>query len=173
MDFKELKKQLDNIGFVYEVSFNGHGRVLKVARDKDGYCHHFQIPIYDVVNSGDTGVDEYRLVFSDIMHAFNAQNSLVSPSLEHSDATQGISVPPDHILKIRYQRLLGLVQDVLYEAQNNPQRLVAFNSPLLGLLLLESYLDRNPEQEHTAEFQRQRHEFEAVLQHNRKKDMGV
>ena len=33
-------------------------------------------------------------------------------------------------------KLMNLIGEILHEAQENPQRLIAFNSPLLGMLLL-------------------------------------
>lgn len=40
-------------------------------------------------------------------------------------------------LRAERERLFNLIGDVLDQAQNNPQKLSAFNSPLLGMLLLE------------------------------------
>jgi predicted nucleic acid-binding Zn-ribbon protein len=39
-------------------------------------------------------------------------------------------------MKAEKQELMSLIGDVLQEAQEHPQRLIAFNSPLLGMLLL-------------------------------------
>jgi len=45
--------------------------------------------------------------------------------------------------KVNQLRVMNLIGDVILEAQENPQRLIAFNSPLLGLLLLEHYGYKN------------------------------
>lgn len=50
----------------------------------------------------------------------------------------GLSLRVDRMMCDR-QRLMNLIGEVLQEAQDHPQRLTAFNSPLLGLLLLEHH----------------------------------
>lgn len=47
--------------------------------------------------------------------------------------------------RIDRARLIGLLEDIQYEAQNHPQRLIAFNSPLLQLAVMEIYCFHHPE----------------------------
>lgn len=41
--------------------------------------------------------------------------------------------------RLECRRIMGIISDVLAEASENPHRLVAFNSPLLGMLTIEHY----------------------------------
>lgn len=71
-------------------------------------------------------------------------------------------------------RLLNLLGDILYEAQNNPMRLVAFNSPLLGIAMIETWKARHPDAtpHEIEEMAKQEYEFRAVIEANRKRDNG-
>ena len=48
-------------------------------------------------------------------------------------------------LKVENIALFNLIGEVLQEAQEHPQRLIAFNSPLLGMLMLKYYEHREGE----------------------------
>ncbi len=49
--------------------------------------------------------------------------------------------------KVKITRLIGLLENICHEAQNYPDRLTAFNSPLLSLALIEIYVHNNPGRE--------------------------
>lgn len=78
-------------------------------------------------------------------------------------------------MKIDLIRVFNLIEDILYEAQNNPLRLVAFNSPLLGIALLEAWKHKNlhASAEEWKEVERQISEFRAVVEANRKRENGI
>lgn len=78
-------------------------------------------------------------------------------------------------MKINLIRVFNLIEDILYEAQNNPLRLVAFNSPLLGIALLEAWKHKNlhASAEEWQEVERQISEFRAVVEANRKRENGI
>lgn len=44
-------------------------------------------------------------------------------------------------------RLINLLQDIVCVAQNDPQKLTAFNSPWLQLAIIENYEHFNPDAE--------------------------
>lgn len=75
--------------------------------------------------------------------------------------------------KLKLTRMVALAEDILHEAQNNPARLTAFNSPLLGLLMLEVYTHNNPELEQDDDIAKERAKFQGVVEDRRKRESGV
>lgn len=82
------------------------------------------------------------------------------------------SKPDRDFLKARVDQLMGIISDVLHEAQNYPQRLVAFNSPLLGIMLLEYYAhqqDRELSPEEVQSYQK----YQYSIEQRRKADVNI
>lgn len=50
------------------------------------------------------------------------------------------------VAKMKIMRLTNLLGDIVAEATNNPQRLTAFNSPLLQLACIEVWNHNNPQE---------------------------
>ena len=75
--------------------------------------------------------------------------------------------------KLKINRLISLVEDILHEAQNNPARLTAFNSPLLGLALLEVYTHNNPDMEQDDGIALERMKYRQIVEDRRRKEAGI
>lgn len=71
--------------------------------------------------------------------------------------------------KLKSHRLICLLEDILSEAENHPQRLTAFNSPLLGLAMLEVYQHNHPD----ADVSDEQAKFRSVVEARRKQDAGI
>lgn len=73
--------------------------------------------------------------------------------------------------KLKITRLIGLLEDICHEAQGNPLRLTAFNSPLLGLALLEIFIHNNPDQEDVVAVERMK--YRQIVEDRRKREAGI
>jgi len=79
--------------------------------------------------------EEKRQRISDLLT--ETKIALKNKAEENARLRQQVPKDDDIDYHAECRRLMGLISTVLAEATENPQRLVAFNSPLLGMLLIE------------------------------------
>lgn len=156
-------------------SFDGSGRIVVIAissnfSDLNTMIGRFCVPLNEKENHLWVLVEIISYFFRVSQIEVIAQLAIKENPIEAANAVS----QEDELnnLKAKYANLVGLIDDVLYEAQNHPQRLVSFNSPLLGLLMLERYVEKNTGY-NSDDIDRTMSEFRAVIEHNRRKDMGV
>lgn len=100
--------------------------------------------------------DEKREIFDEMKDFFDEMKDFLgTASISHEDIKDYLiarilyerrGVDLVHVeLNMKMVRLTNLLGDIVNQATNDPQKLVAFNSPLLQLACIELYKHNNPD----------------------------